>query len=115
MRLLCYCRSIPLPKEIIIKCDHCGKEYRTWDTHYRHQIFSVSEIKTLGYDVDLEILCTNCLYKRLFEENCIKDYDDLLLKENDSNIRLFYLFKFKARGQEKWHLSIAEEPTTIER
>ena len=111
-------------------CDYCGNEYRVSDfagTHTR-KIEIVENIKSLGYDADLEFVCTNCAIKRglidlmneIYSDYCNSEYgnseygklhkissiDEFLSKYYGG---LYPLIKFKARGQDEWHLAIAAD------
>lgn len=98
MRVMCYC--INAPEEVTIKCEHCGKMYHIPDPFYMgHSIFDkVATIKDLGYDAAVEVVCSKCAIKLG------------LIDEYDSTSVIHHLFKFKARGQEKWHLAISNDP-----
>lgn len=104
-------------------CDYCGNEHKIWNFagNYTHIIEIVESIKSLGYDADLEFVCTNCAIKlglvdkfSIYSDYCNSSYgklhkvssiDEYLSKYN--TLRL--LFKFKARGQEKWYLAISND------
>lgn len=101
MGVMCY--SIAEPKEIIFKCEHCGKMYHISSLFWEGDSIGkrVGEIRNLGYDAEVGAVCSKCAIKLG------------LIDENDSTSmdrKIHWLFKFKARGQEKWHLAISNDP-----
>lgn len=98
MRVLCYCRGLEIvrpPEDIIMECEQCGNMYPgNWHPHIKE---IAKRFKNLGYDADIQTVCTECAIKLG------------LIDEIVGNYRVNYLFKFKARGQEKWHLAYVKD------
>lgn len=110
MGAMCYSPSIP-PTEHT-KCDWCGEDiaYENWndkrDTIYK----TVRDISNLGYDAKVEICCMKCA------EMLAKDLhlDDETQQDDDSNYdstlhlgEINYLFSFKPKDGDKYHVCIA--------
>ncbi len=110
MGAMCYSPAMP-PIERT-KCEMCGADivYENWHNE-RNKIYeTVRKISNLGYDAKVEICCMKCA------ETLEKDLllGDEAQPDDDSNYyatphleEINYLFSFKPKDGERYHLCIA--------
>jgi hypothetical protein len=108
---MCYSQMAPPEKHT--KCELCGSTFSFHDWNRRGQIQSlVKQIKSLGYDVNLQVICRNCANK--LKEELYKESPDIAdgLFDNDGKIAVWigdinFLFYFRTSSTEPYHRAIA--------
>ena len=93
------CYSIMGPQPYTSTCESCGKQVERvgYDSVNNHIKAIVNEMKALGYDVKVELLCSECASKHIaFDVHKI-------LKESTYNV-----FFFKPKDQEKYHVAMSD-------
>lgn len=108
---MCYSPSlIDFDRKIRLKCDCCGANIDVHDDEEYKNIFSlVRNIKSLGYDAKVEMICEDCA-KKFCENNSItikNSYrDDFDLKKDARLYSLNYLFYFRLSDDADYHCVI---------
>lgn len=108
---MCYSQMAPPEKHT--KCERCGSSFTFHDWSRREQIQSlVKQIKRLGYDVNLQVICRDCANK--LKEELYKDSPDIAdgLFGQEGKITVWigdinFLFSFRTASTEPYHLAIA--------
>lgn len=113
MGAMCYSEMAPPLKSTT--CDACKGEieYYDWNTH-DEIVKLVKQIKALGYDAKLEILCEECadkLKEILYPDSLSEDEDE---EDNDESIRVYtyeinHVFYFKLAEDSVYHRAIAND------
>ena len=92
------CYSPALPRLFLVKCESCGKAVEEYD--YVRKLVDINsqvkEIRALGYDVKVEHVCADCA-----NSIGLTDKDGEQFMEG----QLYYLFHFKTRDQEQYHIA----------
>lgn len=101
MGAMCYSPAMPMPKEV--ECESCGKKLEEfgWRQTSGDKIKKkVNAIKRLGYDAKVEGLCAECAMKLGLTD---EDGEPL------SDYSLHYVFYFKTKEQEDYHLAVSND------
>ncbi len=108
MGAMCY--SPAMPPIQYANCEMCGADitYCDWHSEGASIVNTVKDIAALGYDAKVEICCEECAL-RLTKELNLRDKSIL---GSDGDYLLYpinYLFSFKPKDGEQYHLCIAND------
>lgn len=106
MGAMCYAPS--MINSFSITCQHCQRTLTYQAFHSDEEKFKsiIREIKDLGYDVSLEIICGSCALKAKEEAEF---FDLPFTSENDIyEERTYHLFSFKTKSDKDYHQAITE-------
>ena len=96
---MCYCRVIP--PTLTFKCKECNTkmEYSMYEYKYKWMCETIKEIRNLGYDAKIKVLCEECLIKEIESGEYICNIDDFKNREP------LFCFYFRTNKNEKYHLA----------
>lgn len=96
---MCYCPVIP--PTLTFKCEECNTkmEYSMYEYKYKWMHKTIKEIRNLGYDAKIKVLCSDCLIKE------IESGEYICNSNNFGNWRLLFCFYFRTNKNEKYHLA----------
>ncbi|MBQ2397042.1 MAG: hypothetical protein II304_08435 [Bacteroidales bacterium] len=96
---MCYCPAIP--PTLTVKCEECNTkmEYDMYEFEYKCMCETIEEIRKLGYDAKIKVLCSDCLIKE------IESGEYICNSNNFGNWRPLFCFYFRTNKNEKYHLA----------
>lgn len=96
---MCYCPVIP--PTLTFKCEECNTkmEYSMYESNYKWMHKTIKEIRKLGYDAKIKVLCSDCLIKE------IESGEYICNSNNFGNWRPLFCFYFRTNKNEKYHLA----------
>lgn len=96
---MCYCPAIP--PTLTFKCEECNTkmEYSMYEYKYKWMHKTIKEIRNLGYDAKIKVLCSDCLIKE------IESGEYICNSNNFGNWRPLFCFYFRTNKNEKYHLA----------
>lgn len=96
---MCYCPAIP--PTLTFKCEECNKEMKDtmYESDYKWMYKTIKEIRNLGYDAKIKVLCSDCLIKE------IESGEYICNSNNFGNWRPLFCFYFRTNKNEKYHLA----------
>ena len=96
---MCYCPAIR--PTLTFKCKECNKEmkYDMYESSYKCMHETIEEIRNLGYDAKIKVLCSDCLSKE------IESGEYICNSNNFGNWRPLFCFYFRTNKNEKYHLT----------
>ena len=101
MGAMCYSISLPEPIYTFV-CPKCGRTVENLRTDPRNHFLSIApfvkKIRKLGYDAKIEQLCWACC-------ETVYPFDPY-------SVNILFYFRFK--GEETYHITIADEPEMYE-
>ncbi len=108
--MVAMCYDTVAPPIVHAKCEICGADitYRDWYSKEASIVNTVKDIAALGYDAKVEICCEECAL-RLAKELNLRD-KSILGSDGDYLLNpINYLFSFKPKDGEQYHLCIAND------
>ena len=96
---MCYCPAIR--PTLTFNCKECNKEmkYDMYESSYKCMHETIEEIRNLGYDAKIKVLCSDCLSKE------IESGEYICNSNNFGNWRPLFCFYFRTNKNEKYHLT----------
>lgn len=100
-KLSAMCYSLAIPPTLTFKCEECNKEMKDtmYESDYKWMRKTIYEIRNLGYDAKIKVLCEECLIKEIESGKYICNIDDFKNREP------LFCFYFRTNENEKYHLA----------
>ena len=100
-KLSAMCYSLAIPPTLTFKCKECNKEMKDtmYESDYKWMRKTIYEIRNLGYDAKIKVLCEECLIKEIESGKYICNIDDFKNREP------LFCFYFRTNENEKYHLA----------